>query len=88
MKTKNQFGENYEYVDDFIESAEQQGKPLLTQMLIDMKEAMIKKDQEIDKLKGQFLKDRRFIKKQLKWIEKQNIKIKILRNKLREHGVK
>ena len=88
MKTKNPFGENYEYVDDYINNALNNGHALLYQMLIDMKEAMIKKDQEIDKLRGQYLRDHRFIKKKLEWIEKQNVKIITLRNKLREHGVK
>lgn len=88
MKTKNPFGEKYEYIDDYIDNALQEGRPLLYQILLDMKKVMIEKDIEIEKLRSQYLKDRRFIKKRLAWIEKQDIKIKILRNKLREHGVK
>jgi len=88
MKTKNPFGENYEYIDDYIDNALQEGRPLIMQLLIDMKKVMLEKDIEINKLRGQYLKDRRFIRKQLAWIEKQDLKIIILRTKLREHGVK
>lgn len=85
---KYSFGKNYEYIDDYINNAEAQGKVLLYQMLIAIKEELIKKDKEISKFRGQYLKDRRFIKQRLAWIERQDLKIKALRNKLRDHGVK
>jgi hypothetical protein len=49
---KNEFGKNYEYIDDYIQSSLKSGRALIYQLLVDVKKALIEKDKELSKLRN------------------------------------
>jgi hypothetical protein len=84
----NQFGKNYEYIDDYIDSSTQQGRTLLAEILKEIKKTLINKDETIKSLNRRNNQQLKHIKKQLEWLEEKDKHIKLLKNKLKEYGVK
>jgi hypothetical protein len=85
---KNEFGKNYEYIDDYIESSLRDGKALLYQMLVDMKTALIKKDETIRRISAESKRRFKHNQKQLQWLQEKDKRIDILKKKLKEFGIK
>jgi hypothetical protein len=85
---KNEFGKNYEYIDDYIQSCLNNGQALLYQMLVDMKKALIEKDETIKEIKSQNRQHIRYKLKLEKIIQDKDIQIKLLKNKMTKSGVK